>query len=109
MNGREQAAFTRRPVTMAHGRRVVGDPVELGVMSVLVAPGTYERQTDTGRTVTASGYDLYLRGTPPFPVRVGDTVHVRGETLTIINTPEEWRRGDQYVGVQYHAERSLDA
>ncbi|OXN01654.1 hypothetical protein [Bifidobacterium vansinderenii] len=105
----ETVPFQRHETRMEHGRRVAGEPTELGALHVLAAPGTYERQTDTGRLVVTSGYDLYLRGTPPFDVRVGDTAVVRGETLTVTRTPEDWRRGDRRIGVQYHVERSLDS
>ncbi|NEG90653.1 hypothetical protein [Bifidobacterium aerophilum] len=104
----EQVPFTRHQVTVEHGRRIAGEPVELGSLGVLVAPGTFERVAEAGRVTVATGCDLYLRGKPPFEVMAGDTAMVRGEPLTVTRTPEEWRRGDTVIGVQYHAERRKD-
>lgn len=108
MSGFETVTFLRSAVTVERGRRIVGEPTELGSMHMMCAPGEFDRETDAGRTVASSGYDLYLRGAPPFPVMVGDKAVVRGETLTVTRTPEDWRRGDNRVGVQYRAEREED-
>ena len=107
----ETVDVKRATVTLEDGVRTPGEPVHVGSLGMLVAPGSYERQDEVGRrTVTVGrrtvtvGADLYRRGQLPFDVRAGDLLLVRGRLLTVTRTPEEWRRGDRVIGVQLHAE-----
>lgn len=105
----ETITVSRAPVTMDHGVRTVGDPVQVGELGMLVAPGDYERDDDVGRRVVTHGADLYRRGPLPFDILPGDLLTVRSITMTVTRTPREWRRGDRTVGVELHAEQGEDA
>ena len=100
----ETVDVKRSTVTLEDGVRTPGEPVHVGSLSMLVAPGTYEGQDEVGRRTVTFGADLYRRGQLPFDIHTGDLLLVRGRLLTVIRTPEEWRRGDRTVGVQLHAE-----
>ncbi len=101
----ETIAVSRPSTRMEQGRLVESDPVMLGTLAMIVQPVSMDRQTDTGRSVTVTGYDLYVRGDTPIRARTGDMVDVRGETLVITQTPAAWRRGERMVGWHWHCER----
>ena len=86
------------------GVRTPGEPVHVGSLGMLAAPGSNEREDEVGRRTVTFGADLYRRGQLPFDVHTGDLLLVRGRLLTVTRTPEEWRRGDRVIGVQLHAE-----
>lgn len=100
----ETVDVKRSTVTLEDGVRTPGEPVHVGSLGMLVAPGTYERQDEVGRRTVTFGADLYRRGSLPFDIHTGDLLLVRGRLLTVTRTPEGWRRGDRVIGVQLHAE-----
>ena len=104
----ETVTVSRSRVSMIAGRRH-SEPVErIGEIGVLVAPVTRERQLETGRTTLVSGYDLYRRGPVVLDIHEGDLVDVRGETMIVTESPDQWRRGDVTVGWHWHCERRED-
>lgn len=100
----ETVEVKRAAVTLEDGVRTTGETAHVGSLGMLVAPGSYERQDEVGRSTVTFGADLYRRGQLPFEIRVGDMLLVRGRLLAVTKTPEEWRRGDRVIGVQLHAE-----
>ena len=104
----EEVVFLRAASTVEAGRRKAAAPAPLGALRMLAAPTGPAAVADVGRLTVHAGYDLYLRGPAPFPVREGDLAVVRGETLTVTQAPSEWRRGSTVVGVVVHAERGRD-
>lgn len=100
----ETVDVKRSTLTLEDGVRTPGEPVHVGSLGMLVAPGSYEREDEVGRRMVTVGADLYRRGQLPFDIHTGDLLLVRGRLLTVTRTPEEWRRGDRVIGVQLHAE-----
>lgn len=104
----EKAVFSRPAIRMVDGRRTVGEPVKLGSMDVLAAPDHAESETGVGRRTAGVAWDLYLRGRPPFEVKVGDTALIHGISCTVTRTPEDWVRGARHIGTRYRVERKDD-
>lgn len=104
----ETISVSRPSTRMEQGRIIESDPIMLGMLGMIVQPVSMDRQTDTGRSVTVTGYDLYLRGDTTIRPQVGDLIDVRGETLIITQTPAAWRRGDRVIGWHWHCERRED-
>lgn len=100
----ETVDVKRATVKLLDGVRTPGEPVHVGSLGMLVAPGSYEREDEVGHRTVTFGADLYRRGQLPFDVHTGDLLLVRGRLLTVTRTPEELRRGDRVIGVQLHAE-----
>lgn len=109
-NDYETVAVFHADMVMVDGRKTVGKPQLVGVLHALVAPKSESTVLETGRVIERSGYELVSREAWPtdWDVSAGDLVTVRGETLTVTQPPEHWRRADREIGWKITCERRSD-